>query len=72
MIQEPFSRPTGGDIDQGWAILSVCWAFVIFALVSTILRVWIRARLTRNLGWDDLIMSIAMVSSPEPEKYFGL
>lgn len=62
MKKQTFTRPPNGDVDQGWAILSVCWAFVAAALGSTILRVWIRTRLTRNLGWDDGIMVIAMVS----------
>ena len=62
MKKQNFARPAHGDVDQGWAILSVCWAFVAVALASTLLRVWIRARLTRNLGWDDGIMVIAMVS----------
>ena len=44
----------------------VCWALVAGALVSTILRIWIRVRLTRDLSWDDGIMAIAMVSIGPP------
>ena len=62
MKEYQFSRPPDGDRSQGWALLSVCWAFVAAALVSTILRVWVRVKLTRNLGWDDHHMIIAMVS----------
>ena len=61
MKEQSFSPPPGGDVDQGWAVLAVCWSFVALAFCSTVLRVWIRARLTRNLGYDDLVMSIAMV-----------
>lgn len=63
MKQQTFTPPDNGDVDQGWAILAVCWAFVICALVSTILRVWVRARLTHNLSLDDYNMMIAMVST---------
>ncbi len=55
-----FTDP-GGDTDQGWALISVTWAFVVAALVSTILRVWVRGNLTRNMGADDWTMIVAMV-----------
>lgn len=63
MKEQFFAQPDNGDVDQAWALLAVCWAFVTCALVSTILRVWVRARLTRNLGSDDYNMMIAMVSN---------
>lgn len=62
MKEYQFSRPPDGDRSQGWALLAVCWAFVTAALATTILRVWVRMRLTRNIGWDDYNMIIAMVS----------
>ena len=61
MKEHQFARPSDGDRSQGWAILAVCWAFVATALATTMLRVWVRLRLTRNLGWDDHYMMIAMV-----------
>lgn len=61
MKEYQFSRPPDGDRSQGWAILSVCWAFVLAALATTVLRVWVRVRLTRNLRWDDHNIIIAMV-----------
>ncbi len=63
MKQETFAPSLGGDIDKGWAILSVCWAFVLCAFISTALRVWVRARLTHNLGVDDAVMALAMVGA---------
>lgn len=63
MNDQRLSQPPSGDDDQGWAILSVCWALVTAALVSTILRIWIRVRLTHNLSWDDGIMAIAMTTT---------
>lgn len=53
-------RPAFGDKDQGYALLAVCWAFIVCAFVSTVLRVWVRVKLTRNIGWDDYNMMIAM------------
>ncbi|KAL8991625.1 MAG: hypothetical protein Q9169_007809 [Polycauliona sp. 2 TL-2023] len=58
-----FSPPPDGDRSQGWALLSVCWALVTTALASTILRVWVRTRLTRNIGWDDGHIIIAMITT---------
>lgn len=51
-----------GDEDKGWALLSVCWALVLVAFITTLIRVWIRVRITRNMGMDDIVMMITMVS----------
>ena len=61
MKQEIFTPPSNGDVDQGWAILAICWAFIALALVTTILRVWVRSRITHNLGGDDYVAVAAMV-----------
>ena len=69
MKEYTFAVPDNGDVDKGWAILSVCWAFVLCALVSTALRVWVRIKLTRNIGWDDHIMTLAMVRFPRSRMF---
>ena len=61
MKEETFTRPSNGDVDQGWAILAICWAFIVLALISTMLRVWVRSRLTHNLKGDDYVAVAAMV-----------
>lgn len=61
MKHETFAPPPDGDVDQGWALLAICWAFIACALTSTMLRVWVRSRITRNLGCDDYIAVAAMV-----------
>jgi len=66
MKAETFTPNPHGDEEKGWALIPVCWALVLGALVSTILRVYIRARLTRNLGWDDTVMVVTMVSTAFP------
>lgn len=63
MKEQIFARPSTGDVDKGWAVLAVCWAFVACAFISTVLRVWVRVRLTRNMGPDDFNMIAAMVTT---------
>ncbi|KAL2048398.1 hypothetical protein N7G274_000309 [Stereocaulon virgatum] len=63
MKEQDFTQPDNGDVDQGWAILAVCWAFVTCAFILTALRVWVRIRLTRNLGSDDYNIMIAMTTT---------
>ncbi|KAL6714771.1 hypothetical protein ACLMJK_008196 [Lecanora helva] len=63
MKEETFTPNPTGDQDKGWAILAVCWALVLFALVSTILRIYVRARLTGNLGSDDAVIGVAMATT---------
>lgn len=66
MKQETFTRPPDGDHDHGWWLIPFCFVLVAGALISTLIRLWIRMRVTRNLGWDDLMISIAMVSNRSP------
>lgn len=61
MKEYTFTEPEDGDRSQGWAILSVTWAFVLCATVTTLLRAWVRARLTRNFGWDDWTIVACLV-----------
>ena len=61
MKPQAFAPPPDGDIDQGWAVLAICWAFIVCALISTMLRVWVRSRITCNLGGDDYVIVAAMV-----------
>lgn len=62
MKEQTFARLDNGDVDKGWVVLAVCWASVTCAFISTVLRVWVRVRLTRNMGPDDFNMVAAMVS----------
>ena len=64
MKEYDFVPAPEGDVSQGWALLSVTWAFVLFASITTIIRVIVRARLTRNLGADDYCIVAAIVLNP--------
>ena len=61
MKEYTFSMPDGGDESQGWALLAVCWAFVAVAIFTTILRIFVRTKLTHNLGADDWVMVVCVV-----------
>ena len=47
-----FPLPAGGDVDQGWAVLAVCMSFVLVALLSTVMRIVVRTKITHNIGWE--------------------
>ncbi|KAL8713751.1 MAG: hypothetical protein Q9220_002277 [cf. Caloplaca sp. 1 TL-2023] len=61
MKQETFYPSPYGDEDNGRAYLGAAWALVTCATTSTIVRTWVRGRLTRNMGWDDYHMIIGQV-----------
>ncbi|KAM0323157.1 hypothetical protein ACHAQA_009007 [Verticillium albo-atrum] len=54
------SIPLPPDVNRGPEILGVCGALVGLALVFVVLRIWVRVKLIRQLGWDDYCMMAAM------------
>lgn len=50
MKPETFYPSPNGDEDNGKKYLGAAWALVMCATLSTIVRVWVRGRLTRNMG----------------------
>ena len=58
-----YTLPPNGDQNQGPRFLAACYVFAVAALISTITRIAVRSRLTRNLGWDDYWMMITMVTT---------
>ena len=59
----PQQPPVGGDQNLGPIINSVNWLFTTLATISVGLRLYGRARLTHNLGWDDFWTVVAVVST---------
>lgn len=54
------------DINRGPQILAVCGTLVGLAVAAVSMRVWVRATITRQLGWDDgLIIAAAAVMLAE-------
>jgi hypothetical protein len=52
-----------GDLGRGPAIIGVTWAFTILAVAAVGLRLYLRGKLLRSIGWDDWIMLTAVVST---------
>lgn len=55
----PTSTPP--DINRGPQILAVCGTLVGLAVAAVSLRVYVRATITRQLGWDDGLIAAAVV-----------
>ena len=47
--------------DDGSVLLGATMAVTITALVTIVLRFYVRIRMIRNMGWDDYSMAVAMV-----------
>lgn len=62
---EALPEPQGGDQNRGPAFLVVALLFFALALVSVLLRLYARVRILGLTGWDDLLISLAMVSAIE-------
>ena len=63
------SEPQGGDQNRGPTFLIVALLFFAFALISVSLRLFARVRVLGLTGWDDLLISLAMVSALDPPEY---
>ena len=59
--QPPTGVPAGGDQNKGPSIEAVIWIFTSIALLTAVFRIFGRLRLTRNIGWDDFWIVIAML-----------
>ena len=64
----------GGDQNKGPVVETVTWVFTSLALITVFLRLLTRLRITRNPGWDDFWIVLAMVGSamntpPPPQRY---
>ena len=53
--------PVPPDVNRGGEILTVCGTLVALSLVVVALRIWVRARMIRQVGLDDWTMIAAMV-----------
>jgi len=63
MKETVYTLPPNGDDNKGDGYLAAGWVLVATAALSTAIRVIARARLTRNLGWDDFWIVVTMISN---------
>lgn len=47
--------------NEGPMILAVCWALLIIPGLVLAMRIWCKGVVSRGLGWDDMVISIAWV-----------
>lgn len=63
-----FTPPPDGDQNVGLALLKVATATVILVLITGSLRMYVRARIVRIIGWDDWIMVFSIVRASDVSK----
>lgn len=51
---------------KGPRILGVFWSFFLVSVLMVSARLYIRMRWLKNIGLDDYIIAVAMVSNPSP------
>ena len=54
--------PSGGDQNLGPALIGVAVGSFVPAFIVVCLRLWIRAKVIRAVGWDDWIIVLAIVN----------
>lgn len=59
----PFPSPTQPNTSRGPKAVAVTGTFLFLSLALLALRLYVRLRITRFPGWDDLLVVIAAVSS---------
>lgn len=60
------------DDSRSNAILIVTSVFFAISLVSVCLRIFVRTRVVRAFGWDDITMVVAMVCLPSPPLFCSI
>ena len=60
---EAHPEPLSGYQNRGPSFLIAALLFCAFALLSVLLRLFVRIRIIGSTGWDDYLISLAMVSS---------
>ena len=53
--------------NAGPTILAVTLTVAIIALVTLVVRLYVRTKMIRNVGWDDYVMIIAMLIVRAPQ-----
>lgn len=53
-----------GDETRAQELIASVSVFLPLAIAAVAVRLWVRARMIRNFGWDDGMMIIALVLYP--------
>ena len=62
MSSTPLPGPLPPDVNRGSDLNIISWLTVSIALLFVSLRFYIRGILRKNLGWDDYLILLAIVS----------
>ena len=54
--------PPGGDENIGYKLVIVATTTIATGAITILLRMYVRARIVRAVGWDDWLMLLALVS----------
>ena len=58
--------PEGGDEDIGYKLVAVAVATISIASVIVAIRLYVRIKIARAVGWDDWFMLLSLVDSVNP------
>ena len=64
---EALSEPSGGDQNKGPVFSAFAITFCALACVSVLLRLYVRVRMIRAGGWDDVCICFALVNNDVTE-----
>ena len=53
--------PPGGDESRGADIIVTQFVLIGVATILVCLRLWVRSKVTRKLGWDDILIAVSLV-----------
>lgn len=56
--------PSRGDMNVGPEQTAIYGLFLSIAVVLVSLRIYVRARMVKKLGWDDFFLLLGIVRSP--------
>ena len=62
MSSTPIPGPLPPDVNRGSDLVIISWLTVSIALLLVSVRFYIRGILRKNLGWDDYLILLAIVS----------
>ena len=53
--------PEGGDVNRGPSVTVCVTVLFTASLITTIVRMYVRKYIVRQIGWDDYTICVAMV-----------